>query len=1132
MAIHVALHHKTTYNYDRLVRLGPQVVRLRPAPHCRTPVLSYSLKVEPACHFINWQQDPQGNYLARLVFPQPARRFSVEVDLVAEMAVYNPFDFFLEPSAENFPFVYDAKLAVELAPYLRKDDLADTPAFAAFVASIDRRPQRTIDFLVALNRRINEHVRYIIRLEPGVQTPEETLTKAAGSCRDSGWLMVQSLRHCGLAARFVSGYLIQLKADQKSLDGPSGASTDFTDLHAWCEVYLPGAGWIGFDPTSGLLAGEGHLPLACSPEPSSAAPITGAVDKCETTFDFAMSVARIYESPRVTFPYTDDQWTKIAALGDAIDAQLRTQDVRLTMGGEPTFISIDDMDGPEWNTTAMGPRKRALAETLIKRLWSHYGAGGFIHYGQGKWYPGESLPRWAFSAIWRRDGQPLWRNPALLADVAQPAGRTAEDARRFAARLGTHLGVGDTWLMPGYEDAWYYLWKERRLPSNVDPLQNNLENPEDRKRLARVFEQGLDQVVGYVLPIERAAPSGWASGPWFLRAETLFLIPGDSPMGFRLPLDSQPWLAPTDARHLVPPDPQLELPPLPDAAALARQHSLPTSAPSVESRAAPRATGGAAGIDHDPRPQSLPPADRPPSPLESAPWIVRTALCVQPREGHLFIFMPPVRTTEDYLDLLTAIETTAAELELPVVIEGYLPPYDARLNSIKVTPDPGVIEVNIHPSSSWRELMEKTEFLYAAARESRLGTDKFMVDGRHTGTGGGNHLILGGERPSDSPLLRRPHLLQSLLAYWNNHPSLSYLFSSLFIGPTSQAPRLDEARNDSLYELEIAFRELQRQQERSGSVQPWLVDRIFRNLLTDVSGNTHRAEFCIDKLYSPDSATGRLGLLELRAFEMPPHARMSLAQQLLLRGLVARFWDHPYAPERLVRWGTDLHDRHLLPHFSQEDFADVVGDLREWGFGFESAWFAPHFEFRFPLNGRVNYRGMELELRHALEPWHVMGEEGAAGGAVRFVDSSVERIQVKVTGFTPERYVLACNGARVPLQPTGVNGEFVAGVRYRAWQPASCLHPTIGVHGPLVFDLVDTWNGKAIGGCTYHVAHPGGRNYTSFPVNAYEAESRRLARFTPHGHTPGQKLPLAVRTVAPELPHTLDLRDPFKVARV
>jgi uncharacterized protein (DUF2126 family)/transglutaminase-like putative cysteine protease len=1132
MAIHVALHHKTAYRYDRPVRLGAQVVRLRPAPHCRTPILSYSLKVEPACHFINWQQDPQGNYLARLVFPQPTRSFSVEVDLVAEMAVYNPFDFFLEPGAENFPFTYDAKLAVELAPYLRKDDLALTPAFAAFVATIDRRTQRTIDFLVALNRRINEHVRYIIRLEPGVQTPEETLTKASGSCRDSGWLMVQALRHCGLAARFVSGYLIQLKADQKSLDGPSGTEKDFTDLHAWCEVYLPGAGWIGFDPTSGLLAGEGHVPLACSPEPSSAAPITGAVDKSEVTFDFAMSVSRIYESPRVTYPYTDAQWAKIDALGDKIDAILRDRDVRLTMGGEPTFLSIDDMDGPEWNTAAMGPHKRRLAEALIKRLWSHYGAGGFIHYGQGKWYPGESLPRWAFSVLWRRDGQPIWHNPALLADISHPGTRTVADADRFARRLSQHLGVGETWLMPGYEDAWYYLWKERRLPSNVDPLQNKLASAEDRARLAKVFEQGLDQITGYVLPIERASPSGWASGPWFLRAETLFLLPGDSPMGFRLPLDSQPWVAPTDARHLIPPDPQLELPPLPDAAALARQYRQEIAGPADATAPADlRRRSGGSGADHDPRPQSLPPADRPPSPLESAPWIVRTALCVQPREGHLFIFMPPVRTTEDYLELLTAIETTAAELALPVVIEGYLPPYDHRINTIKVTPDPGVIEVNIHPSSTWRELSEKTQFLYEAARESRLGTDKFMVDGRHTGTGGGNHLILGGERPSDSPILRRPHLLQSLLAYWNNHPSLSYLFSGLFIGPTSQAPRVDEARNDSLYELEIAFRELARQQQRTGWVQPWLVDRLFRNLLTDVSGNTHRAEFCIDKLYSPDSATGRLGLLELRAFEMPPHARMSLAQQLLLRGLVARFWDHPYAPERLVRWGTDLHDRHLLPHYCRQDFADVVADLRSWNLAFEDPWFDPHFEFRFPLNGRVQFRGMDLELRHALEPWHVLGEEGAAGGTVRFVDSSVERLQVKVTGFVPERYFVACNGARVPLQPTGVNGEFVAGVRYRAWQPPSCLHPTIGVHGPLIFDLVDTWNGKAVGGCTYHVAHPGGRNYTTFPVNAYEAESRRLARFFPYGHTPGESLPLPVRTVTPEHPHTLDLRDPFKVAR-
>ena len=1123
MAIHAALHHKTTYTYDRTVFLGPQVIRLRPAPHCRTPILSYALRIEPAGFFLNWQQDPHGNFLARVVYPEKVSSFSIEVDLVAEMAVYNPFDFFLEPGATQYPFSYDEALAHDLQPYLRKDPA--TPAFASCLAAVDTTPRATIDFLVGLNQRLWKDIGYIIRMEPGVQTPEETLTRGRGSCRDSAWLLVQLLRHLGLAARFVSGYLIQLRADQKSLDGPSGSEVDFTDLHAWTEVFLPGAGWIGLDPTSGLLAGEGHIPLACSPEPSTAAAISGGVETCESTFDYAMTVRRIYESPRVTLPYTEEQWARIDLLGDRIDHRLREGDVRLTMGGEPTFISIDDMDGAEWNSIAMGPHKRRLAETLIKRLWQHYGAGGFIHYGQGKWYPGEQLPRWAFSCLWRKDGQPIWQEPALLADIQNPAGRGAGDAQRFITGLAERLGVEDRWIMPGYEDTWYHLWKERRLPSNVDPLKNNLADPEERARLARLFEQGLGTVIGYVLPLERAWRGenalGWSSGPWFLRPETLFLIPGDSPMGFRLPLDSTPWVAPTDFRFGIQPDVTADLPPLPDREALGRQRFRTTAARSGDSEVPPHLR---------PRPQSLPPADRRPALRESAPWITRTALCVQPREGNLFVFMPPVHATEDYLDLLGAVEATAAHLDMPVVIEGYLPPSDPRLHAIKVTPDPGVIEVNIHPSSTWRELTERTETLYATARECRLGTDKFMLDGRHTGTGGGNHIVIGGERPSDSPLLRRPELLKSLVAYWHQHPSLSYLFSGLFIGPTSQAPRVDEARNDSVYELEIAFRELERSRQ-SGPTPPWLVDRSFRNLLIDVSGNTHRAEFCIDKLYSPEGGTGRLGLLELRAFEMPPHARMSLTQQLLLRGLISRFWEEPFQPSRLVRWGTDLHDRFMLPHYVRQDFSDVIADLRAWGLPFEEAWFAPHLEFRFPLYGRTAYRGMEIELRHALEPWHVMGEEPGAGGTVRYVDSSVERLQVKVSGFVGERYILACNGTRVPLQPTGVNGEAVAGVRFRAWQPPSCLHPTLGVDSPLTFDLIDTWNRRAVGGCTYHVSHPGGRNYATFPVNAYEAESRRLARFFPFGHTPGTQLETMPREVAPELPHTLDLRDPVKLMR-
>ena len=1123
MAIHVALNHKTHYRYDRPVAHSPHVIRLRPAPHCRTPILSYSLRIAPEKHFLNWQQDPFSNYLARLVIPEKATELLIDVDLVAEMSVYNPFDFFLEETAEKFPFTYEAALKSELEPFLTRPFAG--PLLMKFVAATDRSPKRTIDFLVGLNQRVWKEIKYGIRLEAGVYAPEKTLQLREGSCRDSAWLLVNALRHFGLAARFVSGYLIQLKPDVKSLDGPSGAESDFTDLHAWAEVYLPGAGWVGLDPTSGLMAGEGHIPLACSPKPTGAAPVTGAVDECKTTFLHEMKVTRIFESPRVTKPYTEEQWQDIESLGHRIDTELQKNDVRLTMGGEPTFISIDNMDGEEWNFTAVGPEKRRLSGNLIRRLKDKFAQGGLLHYGQGKWYPGESLPRWALACYWRKDGRTIWHDDKLFAHESENYGHDDPQARRFAEQLARVLEIKPKYVIPAYEDAWYYLWREKRLPANVDPLQSRLEDKEERARLAKIFNQGLDKVAGYVLPIKRRwtnAP-GWASGPWFMRAEHLFLTPGDSPIGLRLPLDSVPWVSRGDYPYVNPPDPMEDLPPLPEPEQLRRAQrmlargSQQTVPGGGGGRPGPRALAGQKLEKLEP-PEDPERPDRPPARLQSADWIVRTALCIEPRDGRLHVFMPPVRTAEDYLELITAIEETATELKLPVVIEGEAPPHDYRLNHIKVTPDPGVIEVNLHPARSWDELVVNTTTIYEEARLSRLTAEKFMLDGRHVGTGGGNHVVIGGPSPADSPILRRPDLLRSLLGYWQNHPSLSFLFSGLFIGPTSQHPRVDEARNDSLHELELAFKQV----PDAASVPPWLVDRLFRNLLIDATGNTHRSEFCIDKLYSPESASGRLGLVELRAFEMPPHARMSLTQQLLLRSLIARFWKQPYE-QRLVRWGTELHDRFMLPHFVEQDFHDVVEDLQANGYPIKPDWFAPHLEFRFPVCGGITQRGVQLEIRQALEPWHVLGEEGGAGGTVRYVDSSLDRVQVKVNGMIDSRHFVACNGRAVPLHPTGTEGEFVAGVRYRAWHPPECLHPTIGKHSPLTFDIVDGWSRRSIGGCTYHVSHPGGLSHAKLPVNAYEAESRRLARFLSIGHTPGpMTVPASERN--PEFPFTLDLR--------
>ncbi len=1105
MSIKAALHHLTHYIYDRPVVLGPQVIRLRPAPQGRTRVISHSLKVGPTPHFVNHQQDPYGNWLARFVFPEPVRELKIEVDLVADMSVYNPFDFFVEDEAKAFPFVYPEGLAEDLTIYKRAEPAG--PLLKAFLADVPKAAENTVDFLVDLNRRVSQVVGYIIRLEPGVQEPEETLALARGSCRDSSWLLVNALRHLGFAARFVSGYLIQLKPDLKALDGPSGTEVDFCDLHAWTEVYLPGAGWIGMDPTSGLLTGESHIPLAATPHYRNAAPITGGFTgdpATKTDFAFDMTVTRVAEHPRITKPFSDAGWEALNALGRKVDAALAAGDVRLTMGGEPTFVSIDDFESAEWNTAAVGPTKRVLADRLIRRLRDRFAPGGFLHYGQGKWYPGETLPRWTFSLYWRTDGQPVWADPALIAAEGAETGVGPAEAEALLTAIAEDLQVETDAILPAFEDPAEWLVKEANLPENVTPANSQLKDAEERHRLATVFNRGLTVPSGFILPIQswqsRATGRRWRTEKWRLRRGHMFLVPGDSPVGYRLPLASLPWVPASQYPFINPLDPTVERPPLPPF-----QPTEPV--PAEQARASFTASG----------PQGMQVAQG--SPVMEVDGYIRTALSVEPRDGRLCVFMPPVVNVEDYLDLLRAAESAARRLGLPVHVEGYAPPHDPRLNVIRVAPDPGVIEVNIHPAANWDDCVATTEAIYEEARQARLGADKFMIDGRHTGTGGGNHVVVGGATPNDSPFLRRPDLLKSLILHWNRHPSLSYLFAGLFIGPTSQAPRIDEARHDSLYEAEIALSQI----GTGGQTFPWQVDRLLRNVLTDVTGNTHRAEICIDKLYSPDGPTGRLGLVEFRGFEMPPNARMSLAQQLLIRALIARFWQSPLDGP-LTRWGTALHDRFMLQHHVWADFLDVLADLRAHGFDLSPEWFQALAEFRFPFCGEVEAEGAHLELRMALEPWHVLGETGAIGGTVRYTDSSTERLQVKLTAAEPGRYTVTCNRRSLPLRPAG-NGASIAGVRYKAWQPASALHPLIAPHVPLVFDIYDTWSGRALAGCTYHVAHPGGRNYDTFPVNGNEAEARRLARFEPHGHTPQAYLPVR-EAPHPEFPMTLDLRRP------
>ncbi|MBP9892316.1 MAG: transglutaminase family protein [Planctomycetes bacterium] len=1081
----VRVKHDTRYIYGGKVLLGPQIVRLRPAEHARAKLLSYNLEISPKCE-VRWQYDPWGNHIARLTFAKGTEpeEFRVTVDAAFDIRPVNPFNFFTDDRCKELPFKYPDGLEQELAPFLQH--VKPSARLKAYVEQIPFTGNST-DYLVALNSHVAKTVRYIIRTEPGIQTSDETLQKTSGSCRDSAVLLVDCLRARGLAARFCSGYLVQLADEGNIPDVAKGVLHDVVDLHAWAEVFIPGAGWIGLDGTSGLLCGEGHIPLASTVNPELAAPIAGTSNIPAKEFAFEMTVTRLGHEPSPRKPYTEEQWAALKAAGERADSMVAGHGLRLTMGGEPTWTSREHPDLPEWNTEALGPTKWRQGLLLARELRKRFGVSPLAMQHMGKLYPGESLPRWVLRLLWRADDKPVWSNDNLLdlADQQPGTGNRVsteseiENARRFGDALVKILGVKPN-LIPGYEDPWVFLTREENLPTDIDPLKANLKDSEERRQLARALTRGLNSPVGFALPLRRAS-GAWQTADWTFRRRHCFLIPGDSPMGLRLPLDRIQGLPPEDHEaDVTTPQPQLE------------QARLQREMGEIEAQAE----------------QAL-----------DKRIVFRTAMCIEPRDGALNIFLPPVTNAQDFLDLISAIEEAAAKTNQPVRLEGYPPPRDPRLRECLVTPDPGVIEVNLPVSERFSDYISLMETVNDAANHAGLSTEKYQLDGRECGSGGGNHLTLGGPTTVESPFLQRPDLIASLLRFAQNHPSLSYLFTGLFVGPTSQAPRLDEARMDSLYELEVA---LNRLTEKPGYAAPWFTDRLLRNLLTDLSGNTHRTEFCIDKLYSPDGTHGRQGLVEFRAFEMPPHERMAAAQMLLVRSLAARFAKEPYTAP-LVRWGSRLHDQFMLPHYLWRDFEDIARDLREHGLPLDAEWYRPFLDYRCPQAGQHQVDDLSIEIRVALEPWIVLGEQPTAGTVSRYVDSSVERLQVRVDGFVESRHAIAVNGWNLPLRATGKAGEGVAGLRFRAWQPPHCLQPHIGVHHPVRFDIVDLWSRRSLGAATYHVWHPEGRGFDKPPLTAFEAAARRAQRFTTQGHMPW---PAEIKPTDShgEQPVTLDLR--------
>ena len=1100
MTQRIALTHRIHHRFDRRVQLSTHWLRVRPAPHFKG-IEAYSLRVEAEPHFLNWLRDPYENHLARLDLPEPVFALGLNLEIVARLDATNPFDFLMEPYAASYPFEYPEQLRKELAPYLRID--RPGPRFSDWLSGLDRKGKYIVDKLGEITGQVCQRIPTTGSSGPGWVDLEALLQRGCGSPWETAWLLTLSLRGMGLAARFTSGYWVRLSASETVADTVS--------THAWSEVFLPGAGWIGLDPASGLCTAEGYIPLASAPDPLRTIPASGYHEACREERSEAIALRRLVPVTPA-WPYGESVWADIRALGTRIDADLAARDVKLSLGTGLSFVSVENSGTAEWTTAALGPDKRQVAERLLAAMGSRLCSGGIFQVGQGDWYGGEELPRWRLGCFQRSDGRPIWRNPELLGwRRRRPMIVRSDDVRVFAETLARGLRISPSFFIAAHEDGLHQLWTSQM---SVDwlPTPEELREPEQRRAVATCLSARHGEPAGLVLPLRwDSVRQRWASGVWSFRRRGLFLIPGKSALGFRLPIESLPVgeAGVADNEH--------------ERCQTEERSVLPEVCGELSARYTTLGTTGDVVEEAD----SLAPASRPP----------RTALALEMRDGQLYVFLPPLTHLEHYLDLVGAVEAAALQTGIPVVLEGYEPPEDHRLRRLLLEPEPGVLKVWLPDVRSWTSQQDVMAAAYEEAARFGLRAERITGAGQRLPPGGGAELVLGGENPIESPFLRRPELLRSLIIYWQRHPSLSYLFAGRLVGPDGPAPRPDEGRDDALYELTLALDRI----PKGDDVRPWVPDRLLRHLLADPAGNMQRAEIRMDLLYAPDRPSQRLGKMMLRAFEALPDARLAAVQSLVVIGIVAALARQP-GQAQPVEWGTLLHDRFMLPRVLWDDFGAVLGDLAEAGYPLQTEWFEPILDLRFPILGHIQLGDITLELRKAHEPWPLLAEEAAGAGMVRFLDSANERLQIRFAGLAPARFTVTCNGFHVPLRETGIRGEYVAGVRYKVWNPPSTLHPTVLPVHSLVIDLIDTWTGKVVGGCTYFPPRPGAWGPVGLPAavpdrfreQMRKPDVQRLptvnippwsagGKFLPHGESPTTPAPEPAEVPSPGHPYLLDL---------